>query len=84
MHTRGVVKGKSIELAEILPYAEGCIVNVIIEPEDASLQRGSPTAIRQAMRAQPCPSEEDVSEMEQAINAGQLPVQESSVFDGRR
>ena len=84
MHARGTVKGKSIELAETLPYAEGCIVNVIIEPEDTSLQKGSPTAIRQAMHGQPRLSEEDVSEMEQAIKAGQLPVQESSVFYGGR
>ena len=74
MHSRGIARGKIIELEEVLPYAEGCLVNVIVEPEDTPLQASSPAVIRQAMYKPPHLSAEDVDELEQAIKAGQLPV----------
>jgi hypothetical protein len=48
MRFRGVARGKIIELDEVLPYAEGCLVNVIVEPENVIPQPGSP-AIRRVM-----------------------------------
>jgi len=84
MHSRGIARGKIIESEEVLPYAEGCLVNVIVEPEDTSLQAGSPAVIRQAMHEPPHLSAEDVDELEQAISAGQLPVQDKGVFDDGR
>ncbi len=74
MHSRGIARGKIIELEEVLPYAEGCLVKVIVEPEDTPLQASSPAVIRQAMHEPPRLSAEDVDELEQAIKAGQLPV----------
>ena len=81
MQTRGIAKGKIIELEEPLPYAEGCVVQVIVEPEKASPILGSPVSIRQAMREPPHISAADSKELEQVIKAGQLPVRESMVFD---
>ncbi len=84
MQARGIVRGKIIELEEVLPYAEGSLVNVIIEPEDASLQPGSPAAIRQVMHEPPHLTLEDIDELEQAIKTGQLPVHDRDVFDDGR
>jgi hypothetical protein len=81
MQVRGIAKGKIIELEETLPYTEGCLVRVIVEPEKVSAILGSPAAIRQAMREPPHISATDTEELEQAIRAGQLPVRESTVFD---
>lgn len=84
MHFKGIAKGKIIELDEALPYAEGCLVNVIVEPENPSFQAGSPTAVRQAMHEPPHLTREAVEELEQAIAAGRLPVQDRGVFDDGR
>ena len=84
MQARGIVRGKIIELEEVLPYAEGSLVNIIVEPADASLQPGSSVAIRQVMHEPPHLSAEAVDELEQAIKAGQLPVQDEGVFDDGR
>lgn len=83
MHLKGIARGRIIELNEALPYTEGCLVNVnvIVEPEDSPFQAGSPTAIRRAMHEPPHVTKEDVDELEQAIIADQLPVQDRSVFD---
>jgi hypothetical protein len=84
MQSRGIARGKIIELEEVLPYAEGSLVNVIVEPEDTSLQAGSPAAIRQIMHEPPHLILEDIDELEQAIKAGQLPVHNGDVFDDGR
>ena len=84
MHYKGVVRGKIIELDEVLPYAEGCLVNVIIEPENVTLQAGSPAAVRQVMREPPHLAPEEVDELEQTLATSQLPVQDRGVFDDGR
>lgn len=84
MHYKGIARGKIIELDEVLPYAEGCLVNVIVEQDNSSLQAGSPAAIRQAMHESPHLTQEDVDELEAAIAAGRLPVRDRGVFDDGR
>jgi len=42
---------------------------------------GTAAAIRQAMRKPPHLSDEDVDELERAIEAGRLPVQSAGAFD---
>jgi hypothetical protein len=77
---KGVVKGKIIELEELLPYPEGQLVSVSVEPDAGQLHIGSPTAIRQVMHEPPHLSWEDVDELERTIEAGKLPVRQESVF----
>jgi hypothetical protein len=84
MQSRGIVRGKIIELEEVLPYAEGSLVNVIIEPEETALQAGSSAAIRQVMHEPPHLAPEDIEELEQAIKVGHLPVHDGNVFDDGR
>ena len=84
MHFRGVARGKIIELDEVLPYAEGCLVNVIVEPENVTFQVGSPAAIRRVMHEPPHLAPEEVDELEQIIATGQLPVRDRGVFDDGR
>lgn len=81
MNYKGVAKGKTIELEEFLPYPEGQPVNVSVEPLVEQLQPGSPAAIRQVMHKPPHLSQEDVDELERAIELGKLPVHPESVFD---
>ena len=84
MQSRGIARGKIIELEEVLPYAEGCLVNVIVEPENSSLQAGSPAAILRALHEPPHLTDEVIDELEQAIAAAQLPVHNEGVFDDKR
>jgi hypothetical protein len=81
MHARGTAKGKIIELEEPLPYVEGCPVRVTVEPEEMAPTRSSPAAIRQVMQEGPHLAAADLEALEQAINVGQLPVQERTVFE---
>jgi hypothetical protein len=78
---RGIARGKTIELEEFLPYAEGQPLRVSVEPFADQLQPGSPAAIQQAMHAPPHLTWEDVSALEQAIADARLPVQDSGVFE---
>lgn len=77
----GVAKGKRIELAEMLPYAEGQVVRILVEPIEEQLQLGVPLAIRQMMHASPHLEWEDVDELERIMSEGKLPVYQESVFD---
>ena len=63
MQCKGIARGKIIELDEVLPYAEGRLVNVTVEQENSSFQTGSPAAIRQAMYEPPHLTREDVNEI---------------------
>lgn len=84
MHCKGIARGKFIELDETLPYAEGRLVNVIVELENSSFQAGSPAVIRQAMHEPPHLTREDVDALEHALVVGQLPVRDNGVFDDGR
>jgi len=81
MQSRGIVRGKFIELEKALPYTEGCLVNVTVELENSSLHAGSPAAILQAMHEPPHLPDEAIDELEQAIAAAQLPVRDEGSFD---
>jgi hypothetical protein len=78
---RGVVRGKTIELEEPLPFPEGQPVAVSVEPLTVPLLPGSPAAILQALREAPPVSWEAVDELERAIEESQLPVVEEGLFD---
>ncbi|HLN84868.1 MAG TPA: hypothetical protein VK200_00355 [Candidatus Limnocylindrales bacterium] len=77
----GIAKGKIIEFAVDLPYADGQAVSVSIAPLEEQPQTGSPVAIRKVMHEPPHLKWSDVDEMEHAIAQGQLPVHQGSVFD---
>jgi len=63
----GVVRGKRIELVDILPYPEGQVVKISVEPLEEQLRPGSPLAIRQMMHQSPHLTEEDMAELEQVM-----------------
>lgn len=83
MTYRGIVKGKTIEMEEPLPYSEGQPVSVLVEPLPGQLQGGSPATIRQVMHEPPHLKWEDVDELERAIEEAKLPVHPGNVFDER-
>jgi len=78
----GVVKGKIIELDEPLPYREGEIIKISIEPLDPKARPGSPAAVLAAMRALPDIDPTDIECLERAIARGRLPISSAAVFDG--
>ncbi len=80
MTYRGVAKGKTIELEEPLPYCEGQLVSVSVEPLYPEDQAGSPVAIVKVMQKLPRLDPEDVDALEQAIERGKLPVRTQGVF----
>ncbi len=67
MNYKGIVKGKTIELEESLPYEEGQAVSVSVEPINNGVEPGSPNAIMKAMRQPPHLRTEDVDELERVI-----------------
>lgn len=81
MTYKGIVRGKTIELEEQLPYPEGQPVSVSVELLQAKPQLDLRTVIRQIMHEPPHLSWEDVDELERAIEQGKLPVYQGSVFD---
>ena len=84
MSYKGIVKGRTIELEEPLPYSEGQPVSVVVEPFAGQPQAGSPAAIRQVMHEPPHLKGEDVDELERAMEEAKLPVRQEDVFnDGR-
>lgn len=84
MTYRGIVKGKTIQLEEPLPYSEGQLVSVSIEPLRPEVQPGSPVAVLKVMRDLPHLDPKDVDELEKAIEQGRLPVRVQGVFGGER
>ena len=54
------------------------------EPLITPLDAGSPAAILKAMYDAPHLTEEDVAQLERAIEEGKLPVSQEGVFDGAR
>ncbi len=74
MTYKGVVRGRTIELDENLPFVNGQAVNVSVEPVNGTAPAGSPAQVRAAMRALPGVNPTAVDEMEQAIREARLPV----------
>ena len=82
MTYKGIAKGKIIQLEEPLPYSEGQVISVSIEPFRPDLRPGSPAAILKVLRDLPHINTEDVDELEHAIEQGKLPVRTQGVFGG--
>jgi hypothetical protein len=80
MKYKGIVRGRTIELDEPLPYAEGQEVDVEVELVRKPV-KGSPQAILLAMSEPPHLSSEDVDALERAIEEGQLPFIDEGIFD---
>ena len=77
----GVVKGKTIELNEPLPFREGQSVSVSVEPVAESLPLGSPARLLRALHEPPHVTADDVDALMRAIEEGKLPVNPKGVFD---
>ncbi len=84
MTYKGVVRGKTIELEEPLPYPEGQLVSILVKPLEGESQAGFPMAIRRVMHEPPHLRWEDVDELERVIQEGRLPVSHGGVFDQGR
>ena len=78
---RGVARGRIIELDETLPFNEGQVVNIAVEPLNSKTLAGSPLAVLATMRALPDIDAADVQSLEAAIAAGRLPVFAQRLFD---
>ena len=81
MTYRGVVRGKTIEIETGLPYRDGEVVSVSVEPTASTVGVGSPQDLLAAMHAEPHLQREDVDALERSIEEGRLPVGESGIFD---
>ena len=77
----GIAKGRTIELSEPLPFAEGQSIQVSIEPVSTGPPNGSAAAVRAAMRRPPHLGPAEVDDLERAIEAGKLPVRNEPLFD---
>jgi len=84
MNYKGIARGKMIELEEVLPYTDGQVVRVVVEPLAQQLPTGSPVTIRIAMHEPPHLAGDDVTELERVIAEARLPVGETDVFDDER
>lgn len=81
MTIRGRIRGKMIELAELLPYAEGQEVTVSIEPTFPPATSGSPETVLEALRRPPHVDSETVDLLDRLIEEGKLPVGAGGIFD---
>ncbi|GMU80595.1 MAG: hypothetical protein AMXMBFR47_04660 [Planctomycetota bacterium] len=81
MTVRGRVRGKTIELDEMLPFPQGQAVDVDVRPLEASSLPGSPSRLLDAVRSAPHISNDDLAELESAIQSGKLPPSDRAVFD---
>jgi hypothetical protein len=81
MLSTGTVRGRTIELGMALPFRDGQLVDLSIEPVESDPPRGSPAAILQAMREPPHLSREDVDELRRVIKESRLPSNPRGVFD---
>ena len=73
MTYKGIVKGKTIELEDEVPYPEGQPVSVSLEPLEEKRELNLPGVIRQIMHEPPHLRWEDVDELERAIEEGKIP-----------
>lgn len=81
MTYKGVVRDKAIELNERLPYVDGQVVNVSVEPVGDGLQTGSPASIRAGMSALPQIALDAIDDLERAIESARIPVRNRGEFD---
>ncbi|MEK7400382.1 MAG: hypothetical protein AAB116_25840 [Candidatus Poribacteria bacterium] len=76
---RGVVKGKTIELEQPLPYPNG--QNVMLDIYTKQSCSGSPRMLRQIMHEPPHLQWTDVDVLEREIEEAKLSVIQKGVFD---
>lgn len=81
MTRKGIIRGKTIELNEPLPYPDGREVVISIEARSEAAPVGSPQAVLEAMRSLPRLSNEDVDLMERIIEEGRMPPRQTGVVD---
>ncbi len=82
MTIQGTIHGKTIELLQPLPFADGQRVTVSVIPEAGSPPIGSPAAILEAMRRPPHVDPETVDLMERLMAEGRLPATKGEIFEG--
>ena len=80
MTVQGIIKGKTIELAEDMPYAQGERVSVTVEPANEP-PIGSARALLEALRQSPPLQPGDVEALERSIEEGKLPLSPPPRFD---
>ena len=76
----GTVRGKMIELGMPVPFRDGQLVDLSIEPVEED-QRGTIAALRQAMHEPPHVSREDVDELLRIIKEARTPTSSRGIFD---
>lgn len=81
MTVRGIIKGGSIVPDAPLPWRDGQVVRVSVEPECDDLRPGSAAAILRAVHQPPHVTDEDVDALLRAIEEGKLPTTDRSIFD---
>lgn len=81
MTCRGIVKGKTIEFQDRLPFPEGQQVNVTVLPMSSDDLPGSPAFALKMMKEPPHLEPGDIEAFEGAIEEGKLPVSYRRVFD---
>ena len=74
MTYRGVVRGNTIVIETGLPYRDGDLVSVSVEPAAVLIGCGSPEDLLAAMHAEPHLRREDVAELERLMKDGESPL----------
>jgi hypothetical protein len=83
MSYKGWIKGRTIELSEPLPFAEGQFVKVSVEKIAPFVRSGSPQAVLAATRQSPHVLQADVTALEAAIQDGKLPSNEGFILNDK-
>ncbi len=84
MTCKGIVKGKTIELDEPLPYLEGRSVNITVDPVQEDDRPGSPAYALRMMHEPPHLEPGDIEEFERVLRESELPVESGGIFDEDR
>lgn len=84
MTYKGLAKGRLIELDTPLPYPDGQVVRVTVEPADEAPRVGSACLVRKLMHEPPHVEPQDVDELEALIREGRRPARFIGTFDGER
>ena len=82
MTYRGIVKGRTIELNEDLPYPEGQSVDISVTPRPAGLRRGSPQSLLKLMDEVGPADPETMAQLEQALADSRLPMAAPWISEG--
>ena len=71
---RGLARGQVVEFEEPLPYNDGQVLTVYMEPSSNGFPLGSPQRLLQTLANLPDLDAADVDALEQAIGEGRLPL----------